>query len=208
MLCLCSCSSWGWACQGPKHVKDGSVTYMLLLNCALKLVEEIILNINSISTDILNAPSKNILSHAEVHEKYLDKHIMAASVFNLIYCHHTPLHHPVRQKSCSKSQYYLNFKLCKQPCKKCWLLVSIKNAGKQEWQSHTYICLLLPEPRFLQTHGQRFKASGTRHCVGKHTMAWFLVIVLLDAQIPFNIFIYSSLHVSSMSCSKHVENYK
>ena len=26
----------------------------------------------------------------------------------------------------------------------------------------------------------------------------FLVIVQLDAQIPFNIFIYSSLHVSSM----------
>ena len=41
MLCLCSCSSWGWACQGPKHVEDSSVTYMLLLNCALKLVEEI-----------------------------------------------------------------------------------------------------------------------------------------------------------------------
>jgi len=29
--------------QGPKHVKDSSVTYMLLMNCALKLVEEIIL---------------------------------------------------------------------------------------------------------------------------------------------------------------------
>ena len=43
MLCLCSCSSWGWACQGPKHVVDSSVTYMLLLKCALKLVEEIIL---------------------------------------------------------------------------------------------------------------------------------------------------------------------
>ena len=42
MLCLCSCSSWGWACQGPKHVEDSYVTYMLLLNCALKLVEEII----------------------------------------------------------------------------------------------------------------------------------------------------------------------
>ena len=38
-----SCSSWGWACQGPKHVEDSNVTYMLLLNCALKLVEEIIL---------------------------------------------------------------------------------------------------------------------------------------------------------------------
>ena len=45
MLCLCSCSSWGWACQGPKHVEDSNVTYMLLLNCAVKLVEEIILNI-------------------------------------------------------------------------------------------------------------------------------------------------------------------
>ena len=43
MLCLCSCSSWGWACQGPKYVEDSSVTYMLLLNCALKLVEDIIL---------------------------------------------------------------------------------------------------------------------------------------------------------------------
>ena len=43
MLCSCSCSSRGWACQGPKHVEDSSVTYMLLLNCALKLVEEIIL---------------------------------------------------------------------------------------------------------------------------------------------------------------------
>jgi len=27
----------------PEHVEDSSVTYMLLLNCALKLVEEIIL---------------------------------------------------------------------------------------------------------------------------------------------------------------------
>ena len=39
----CSCSSWAWACQGPKRVEDSNVTYMLLLNCALKLVEEIIL---------------------------------------------------------------------------------------------------------------------------------------------------------------------
>ena len=30
------------ACR-PKHVEDSNVTYMLLLNCALKLVEEIIL---------------------------------------------------------------------------------------------------------------------------------------------------------------------
>ena len=43
MLCLCSCSSWRWTCQGPKHVEDKNVTYILLLNCALKLVEEIIL---------------------------------------------------------------------------------------------------------------------------------------------------------------------
>ena len=28
LLCLCSCSSWGWACQGPKHVEDSNVTYM------------------------------------------------------------------------------------------------------------------------------------------------------------------------------------
>ena len=47
MLCLCSCSSWGWTCQGPKHVEDGSVTYMLLLNCTLKLVNEIILYYNA-----------------------------------------------------------------------------------------------------------------------------------------------------------------
>jgi len=40
-----TCSSWGWACQGSKHVEDSSVTYMLLLNCALKLVEEIILKV-------------------------------------------------------------------------------------------------------------------------------------------------------------------
>ena len=36
-------------------------------------------------------------------------------------------------------------------------------------------------------------------------MQWFLLIVQLDAQIPFNIFIYSSLHVSSMSCSSSGE---
>ena len=33
----------------------------------------------------------------------------------------------------------------------------------------------------------------------------FLVIVQLDAQILFNVFIYSSLHVSSMSCSSSGE---
>ena len=54
MLCLCSCSSWGWACQGPKHVGDSSVTYMLLLNCALKLVEEIILRVLKVS--VLGTP--------------------------------------------------------------------------------------------------------------------------------------------------------
>ena len=36
-------------------------------------------------------------------------------------------------------------------------------------------------------------------------MQWFLVIVQLDVQIPFNIFIYSSLHISSMSCSSSGE---
>ena len=41
MLCLCSCSSSGWACQGPKHVEDSNMTYMFILKCALKLVEEI-----------------------------------------------------------------------------------------------------------------------------------------------------------------------
>ena len=30
--------------KAPKHVEDSNVTYMLLLNCALKLVEEIILH--------------------------------------------------------------------------------------------------------------------------------------------------------------------
>ena len=29
--------------KAPKHVEDSNVTYMLLLNCALKLVEEIFL---------------------------------------------------------------------------------------------------------------------------------------------------------------------
>ena len=33
----------------------------------------------------------------------------------------------------------------------------------------------------------------------------FLVVFQLDAQIPFNIIIYSSLHVSSMSCSSSGE---
>ena len=51
MLCLCTCSSWGWACQGPKHVEDSNVTYMFILKCALKLVEEIILYIYTF-TDI------------------------------------------------------------------------------------------------------------------------------------------------------------
>ena len=37
MLCLYSCSSWRWACQGQKHVED-NVTYMFILKCALKLV--------------------------------------------------------------------------------------------------------------------------------------------------------------------------
>ena len=50
MLCLCSCSSWGWACQGLKHVEDSNVTYMLLLNCALKLVEKIILPNTSLNS--------------------------------------------------------------------------------------------------------------------------------------------------------------
>ena len=39
MLCLCSCSSWGWACQGPKHVEEINMTYMFILKCAIKLVE-------------------------------------------------------------------------------------------------------------------------------------------------------------------------
>ena len=36
-------------------------------------------------------------------------------------------------------------------------------------------------------------------------MQWFFVIVQLDTQILFNVFIYSSLHVSSMSCSSSRE---
>ena len=43
---------------------------------------------------------------------------------------------------------------------------------------------------------------------GDYMEKWFLETVQLDTQIPFNIFIYSSLHVSRMTCSKHVENYK
>jgi len=44
--------------------------------------------------------------------------------------------------------------------------------------------------------------TGGSNC---NNMCGFLVIVQLDAQIPFNIFIYRSLHVSSMSCSSSVE---
>ena len=40
MSYLYSCSSWKWACQGPKHVED-NVTYMFILKCALKLVLKI-----------------------------------------------------------------------------------------------------------------------------------------------------------------------
>ena len=43
MLCLCSCSSWRWACQGPKHVED-NMTYVSILKCALKLVLKNILS--------------------------------------------------------------------------------------------------------------------------------------------------------------------
>ena len=76
MLCLCSCSSWGWACQGPKHVEDSSVTYMLLLNCALKLVEEIIPN-NAVCSDTEHwrctiPPPATVKYHkiARVYHKY------------------------------------------------------------------------------------------------------------------------------------------
>ena len=43
------------------------------------------------------------------------------------------------------------------------------------------------------------------HYLKNNTLCEFLVIVQLDAQIPFNMFIYSSLHVSSMSCSSSGE---
>ena len=39
----------------------------------------------------------------------------------------------------------------------------------------------------------------------KHIIQRFLVIVQLDAQILFSVFIYSSVHVSSMSCSSSGE---
>ena len=32
-MCLCSCSSWGCACQGPKHVEDSNVTYVVIELC-------------------------------------------------------------------------------------------------------------------------------------------------------------------------------
>ena len=54
MLCLCSCSSWGWACRDPKHVEDNNVTYMFILKCALKLVEEIILMFRIVGLQALN----------------------------------------------------------------------------------------------------------------------------------------------------------
>ena len=65
MLCLCSCSSWGWARQGPKHVEDSSVTYLLLLKCALKLVEEIILYYDARSKkhQTTNAHFTNMFNH-------------------------------------------------------------------------------------------------------------------------------------------------
>ena len=65
MLCLCSCSSWGWACQGPKHVENSSVTYVLLLNCALKLVEEIILYYDARSKK--HQMYLNVLPHRPQH---------------------------------------------------------------------------------------------------------------------------------------------
>ena len=46
MLCEYNISSWRWACWCSKHVEDNSVTNILLTNkenCALKLVDEIIL---------------------------------------------------------------------------------------------------------------------------------------------------------------------
>jgi len=46
-------------CQSPKHVEDSNVTYMLLLNCALKLVEEIIVYYDARS-------KKNIKIHKSI----------------------------------------------------------------------------------------------------------------------------------------------
>ena len=46
MLCEYNFSSWRWSCSCSKHVKDNSVTNILLMNkenSALKLVDEIIL---------------------------------------------------------------------------------------------------------------------------------------------------------------------
>ena len=64
MLCLCSCSSWGWACQGPKHVEDSIVTYMLLLNCALKLVEEIIISRGCVNLHVCMCRSMSAFSRS------------------------------------------------------------------------------------------------------------------------------------------------
>ena len=71
MLCLCICSSWGWARQGPKHVEDSDVTYMLLLNCALKLVEEIILYYDAWSKKHQN-PSQGLLSYQRITRNWLN----------------------------------------------------------------------------------------------------------------------------------------
>ena len=54
----------------------------------------------------------------------------------------------------------------------------------------------------------RTRNVSDNSCRENENTRFILVIVQLDAQISFNIFTYSSLHVSSMTCSKHVENYK
>ena len=83
MLCLCSCSSWRWACQGPKLVEDSSVTYMFILNCALKLVEEIILYYDARSkkhqiTNSFYIPSKHFPLHMN------SSHITMCEIFSII----------------------------------------------------------------------------------------------------------------------------
>ena len=54
-LCEYNFSSWRWACWCSKHVEDNSVTDILLMNkenCALKLVDVIILKIFTFTPSI------------------------------------------------------------------------------------------------------------------------------------------------------------
>ena len=58
---------------------------------------------------------------------------------------------------------------------------------------------VIPTPKFVRSSSNGRLLTCRNMCKG------FLVNVQLDAQIPFNIFIYSSLHVSGMLCSSSGE---